>query len=161
MPPPVQHGHAFAGRQTPTYQCWSHMIQRCTNPKSRDYPRYGGRGITVCERWLTFANFLADMGPVPFPGAQIERGENSLGYFKDNCRWATAKEQARNRRSSRVLTHAGRSQTAAAWAEETGIPQTTISMRIDHYGWEVSRALTTPVDPAKRKKSARPASTGG
>lgn len=81
------------------YWSWTAMIQRCTNPKHLHFSNYGGRGITVCERWLnSFENFLADMGPRP-DGLTIERRNNYLGYFKSNCRWATRKEQMANLRS--------------------------------------------------------------
>jgi len=80
------------------------MIQRCTNPKCRRYKDYGGRGITVCTRWLKFENFYADMGECP-PGMTLERKDNNKGYYKANCRWATNKEQGNNKRNNRLLTY--------------------------------------------------------
>jgi hypothetical protein len=87
------HGHYT----TRTYSSWVNMIQRCTNPKSTGYKNWGGRGITVCERWRSFVNFLADMGERPLK-TSLDRRENDKGYFKENCRWATPKEQLENRR---------------------------------------------------------------
>jgi hypothetical protein len=76
------------------------MLQRCRNPNNRDYRNYGARGIAVCERWLSFVNFLADMREPPGPRMSIDRINNDLGYSAENCRWATISEQSRNRRPS-------------------------------------------------------------
>jgi hypothetical protein len=82
---------------TPTYQCWADMKQRCLNPKYKQFKDYGGRGITVCDAWLDFVNFHADMGDKP-PGLTLERLDNNLGYCKSNCAWVTRAEQNRNQR---------------------------------------------------------------
>jgi hypothetical protein len=121
------------------------MRRRCTKENRKDYARYGGRGITVCERWQSFAAFYADMGPRPGPGYQLERKKNDEGYSPGNCVWATPTDQARNRRSNTVLTLDGVSRTLAEWVEITGIPHNTISMRINKYGWPVEKALTVAV----------------
>jgi hypothetical protein len=83
--------------ESPTYYSWGTMIQRCTNPTNTNFKHYGARGITVCERWMSFENFLADMGERPI-GLTLERKENDLGYTPSNCKWATKLEQANNTR---------------------------------------------------------------
>lgn len=117
----VKHGEARNGAQSPEYQIWHGMRQRCRDEHCPGYPNYGGRGITICERWADFANFLADMGRRPSPKHSIDRIDNDGPYSPDNCRWATWAEQIRNRRSTRLLTAFGRTQCAKDWAVELGL----------------------------------------
>ena len=92
---------------TKEYGCWRALKNRCTNPENSQYKDYGGRGITICERWMDFVNFYEDMGKSP-EGYEIDRIDNDKGYCKENCRWTTKKENARNRRSTKQhSTHKG------------------------------------------------------
>lgn len=93
----VRHGHSRVGRRSSIYQRWLAMIARCRNPRDKGFKNYGGRGITVCDRWLIFENFLTDMGDPP-PGRSIDRQNNDRGYEPSNCRWATRAEQNNNQR---------------------------------------------------------------
>lgn len=92
-----KHGNAARGRRSPTYEVWNSMWKRCSNPKHKDYKSYGGRGILVCEEWMRFENFLADMGERP-PGLTLDRENVNGNYEKDNCRWVTWDIQVNNKR---------------------------------------------------------------
>ncbi len=136
---PIKHGKCG----TKVYKTWHMMLQRCLNPNNAAYADYGGRGITVCEEWRDFSAFYADMGDPPALHT-LDRTENSLGYNKDNCRWATKKEQGNNRRSNLFLTLNGVKKTLSQWADITGFTTYCIKGRIKA-GWSVERALTTPM----------------
>lgn len=127
-----------------TYNCWTNMTQRCLNKNNPNYTDYGGKGISICERWLKFENFLADMGERPSIEHSIDRKNNSKGYEPENCRWATQIEQQNNKRSNRLLTFNGKVQTMAEWSRDTGIKYQIIQNRI-HLGWTHEEALTTPI----------------
>jgi hypothetical protein len=136
------HGHTRAGNLSAAYRCWSAIRRRCGYKKGEHYARYGGRGIRVCERWMKFENFFADMGEPP-PGMTIERKNNDGPYSKGNCRWATAKEQARNRSNNRMVTFRGVAKCLSEWAAEMGLRVDTVWGRLAR-GWSVEKALTTP-----------------
>lgn len=128
--------------QSAEYNVWRKMISRCTNPKVKHYNRYGGRGISVCARWMSYAAFLADMGRRPSALHSIERNDNDGNYEPSNCRWATKREQANNRRGNKVITFRGVTMTAAAWTVKLGLSRTAIYDRLRR-NWSVERALTT------------------
>lgn len=137
--------------RTPEYRAWQTMRLRCHVPTNAAYPDYGGRGITVCDAWRDSPEaFLRDMGRKPSPAHEIDRIDNDRGYEPGNCRWVTRSENDRNRRSTRLLTHAGETLPLVAWSERTGIAADVIVKRLEA-GWPADRALTTPV----RAKAAK------
>ena len=151
---PVRLRHGFAKREQgsvrPEYYIWNSMIQRCTNPKAKQYKDYGGRGIKVCARWKLFDNFLADMGPRPkgkHPSGRamytLERKNGNGDYTPKNCVWATYKDQARNRRKARMVTYLGETQPLAVFVERVGLDYKIVHQRIVR-GWSVERSLETP-----------------
>ena len=144
----VTHGKS----KTSQYKIWTSMIQRCTNPQNPEYPYYGDRGVTVCDRWLnSFEAFLEDMGPRPSARYSLDRFPNNDGnYEPGNVRWATDKEQGRNRRSNRLLTHDGLTLCVADWSDRTGIAESTITKRLK-LGWDIGRTLSTAVATRWRK----------
>ena len=131
--------HDMSG--TPTYKSWTAMRGRCTNPRDEGYKNYGGRGISVAPEWSSFEQFLADMGERP-EGTSLERRDNSEGYCKDNCQWATPKQQARNRRSNINITWKGETKTLTEWCEILNKPYMTVRARLVK-GWSIDRAFTT------------------
>lgn len=134
----IKHGMS----KSEIYRSWNSMIHRTTNPKSRDYKNYGGRGIGICEEWLIFENFHKDMGP-RLKGTTLERIDNNLGYSKENCRWATSKEQAYNKRNSRHITYKGETKNYREWANQYKIQLGTLVKRIESR-WPIEKALTAP-----------------
>lgn len=132
---------------TPTYRSWRSMLDRCSLEKHTAFKRYGGRGINVCSRWVrSFAAFLADMGQRPSLAHTLDRRDNNKGYYRRNCRWATRKEQARNRRGARYLTIDGLRLSIGDWIERAGMQarRSTVYWRLRH-GWAPRRALALEV----------------
>jgi hypothetical protein len=134
--------HGMLG--TKTYWAWRKMKARCMNPNIPCYKHYGCRGIKVCDRWIdSFENFLADMGEAPV-GTSLDRYPDMNGnYEPGNCRWATPKEQSRNKRNNRFVEYLGSKKTVAEWSEITNIDKGTIVYRLNA-GWSAERALSTP-----------------
>lgn len=125
------------------YRTWTHMMARCYNPKETGYEKYGGCGISVCERWHKFDNFMADMGPRP-SGMTLDRWPDGKGnYGPDNCRWATIGEQIRNRSITVNITHNGLTMCVKDWADHIGMKYSTLKNRMQR-GWEISKCLTVP-----------------
>jgi len=146
------HGHAREGNKTAIYHVWCSMRQRCLNPKHKFFYRYGGRGITICERWESFELFLEDVGESPSPRFHFDRKDNDGNYEPGNVRWLSPKESARNRGSSKLLTFRGETMSMVEWAEKLDLPYTTLKGRFQK-GWEVEKALSTPWIPRSARKT--------
>lgn len=144
------HGHYG----TRVYRIWQGMKTRCGNATHRHYRNYGGRGVKVCDRWAaSFEAFLSDMGEPPTRHHTIDRYPDKDGnYEPGNCRWATAKQQGRNTRKNRNLTHDGQTLTVTEWAERIGLPAPTLYSRIRR-GLSVHLVLSPIVDPARSAAS--------
>ncbi len=124
------HGLASKDNLHPLYPCWVQMRERCINPKNKHYPDYGGRGITVCKRWMDFGKFVEDMGPKPSPKHSMDRfPDNNGNYEPGNVRWATGIEQANNTRKNVFIAFQGKTLTASQWSRELGIPKKKILRR--------------------------------
>ena len=132
-------------KRTSEYISWTNMKQRCFNPNHPRYLDWGGRGITVCDRWLNFKNFLADMGTKPSPKHSIDRIDNNGDYSFENCRWATKAEQENNKRTNRLITIGSKTYTIAQWTKEMGFKQNVIYDRLNK-GWSEFDAVMTPVN---------------
>lgn len=146
----ITHGMSY----TSTFGSWKSMLIRCGNPNNPAYKNYGGRGITVCDRWKSFENFIFDMGEKP-NGTTIDRIDNDRGYEPGNCRWATVYQQSRNRRSNIWITVDGRSMVAKDWARELGTSQQVITNRIAK-GWDAKSACSIKVlGPGQHMRAMR------
>jgi hypothetical protein len=157
-----KHGHCTDGN-SPEYQAWSLAKQRCTNPKAPNWKRYGGRGISMCPRWLaSFDTFLADMGSRPSPDHSIDRKDNDRGYecgacptcrekglAETNCRWATSVEQNNNHSRTIYVTRNGVRKPLMVWARELGMPHQILRSRITR-GWDVEEAIAAPYAPGHK-----------
>ncbi len=142
---PEYHGKC----ESPEYRTWKKMKERCTNPNAHNYKFYGGRGITICSRWLnSFSAFLEDMGEKPSPRHSIERKDNNGPYCPENCVWATIIEQAGNRRSTKMVTIHGHCKRLIDWASFVGTPVRVIQCRLA-LGWDPAKAIFHPMRPSR------------
>lgn len=135
-----RHGQTVNSLSSRTYQTWSHMRQRCDNPNQECYKHYGGRGITISERWRSFKNFLADMGERP-DGMSLDRIDVNGNYEPGNCRWATQEMQHNNKRSNVYIEYGGEKLSIAQLTRLTGMSKRTINYRIIHMGMSVEEAM--------------------
>lgn len=143
--------HGMTG--SPEYIAWVNMRGRCYDPNDKAYDRYGGRGITVCKRWRdSFENFYTDMGPRPSPRHSIDRKRNNGSYSPANCRWATPEQQASNTRRNVVVEIDGERMILAEAIRRSGLPPKIVDNRLRR-GWDLTRALTTPLWRAGKARS--------
>lgn len=145
----VTHGHTSSGRESRAYSTWRGMLHRCENRNAVGYKHYGGRGITVCERWKKFDNFYADMGNPLTKQHSIDRIDNDGNYEPSNCRWATREEQSNNTSRSWCIQHDGYAMNRIEWANHLRMDIGTLRSRLRR-GWTVKRALETATQ--KRSK---------
>lgn len=131
---------------SPTYSSWKGMKERCTNENNKKYDYYGGRGVTLCERWHSFNNFLEDMGEKPEKNWHIDRIDVNGNYEPGNCRWITLAENNRNKRTNVVLEFNNESKCLAEWSRETGVSSQLFRYRLSK-GWPIEEALFTPPLP--------------
>lgn len=137
----IRTSHGMCG--TYLYRTWALIIQRCRNPNNPAFANYGARGINICKDWeLSFEQFQKDVGPRPSPAFSLDRIDNDDGYHPANMRWATRTQQARNRRSNRILAVNGVSRCIAEWSELTGVNRATIESRLDKWGWSPEKAIS-------------------
>jgi hypothetical protein len=135
------------------YEAWWSMLRRCRDPKNKSFKNYGARGISVCDRWLKFENFLADMGTKPSSIHSIDRMDNDGNYEPSNCQWATPDQQARNRRPPKFLGRERDPDGFMATCEIAGISQWAVRSRLRR-GWSIQEALNTPSRNDRSKKRA-------
>jgi hypothetical protein len=127
------------------YNIWVTMRQRCLNPNNDDYKDYGGRGITICERWNDYQNFINDMGKSPTNKHSIDRIDNEGNYEPSNCKWSTNKYQCNHTRKNVILNYNGISKTLAQWSEDLKIGYSTLHARYYRLKWPIDKIITTPV----------------
>lgn len=151
--------HGYATNKTKAYIAWVGMRDRCNRENVSNYHNYGGRGITVCKRWDSFANFLSDVGEPPHGDYSIDRIDNNKGYSPDNCRWATRKQQNSNRRNVYICSLDGFTDTAKGHCRRLNVNYGTITSRIGT-GEDPVSAIKRPIRKMKQRIHARAAASG-
>ncbi len=134
------------GSGTPEYQAWKHIKERCYDKTDRMYPNYGGRGISMCDRWLGengVVNFINDVGKRPSKKYSIDRIDVNKNYEPDNCKWSTRKEQNNNKTNTIYIEYKGVKLNLAQWAEKTGMRYSLLSDRY-HRNWDTERIFNQP-----------------
>lgn len=142
----VKHGGYMDGREHPAHYTWRSMVARCTNPNHKAYNQYGGRGITVCERWMKYENFLKDMG-VPPEKMSLDRIDNNRGYEPTNCKWATKSEQQKNKTTTKLYTNGVFCGTLVECAKHLGL-----SKELAHWRMKTWRTFEKGVTWLERPK---------
>ncbi len=148
------HGHKnrskYGENGSSLYYIWNGMKQRCLNKNHNGYSRYGGRGIKVCDKWMSFENFLYDMGETYRPRLSLDRIDNNKDYYKENCRWATNKEQSNNTSSNHIVLINGEKMTLTQAAELFNLRPDLVNSRVNTRGWSIERALTQKIQIQNR-----------
>lgn len=151
----IERAKTHGKTNTKCYMEWANMKARCYNPNSKQYKDYGGRGITMCERWRkSFEAFYADVSELPNFGKEgysINRIDNNGNYEPNNVEWADDITQANNKRNNHLITYNGKTQSLSQWAAEKGLKRSTLEQRINKYHWNIEKALTTPAKNNKVK----------
>lgn len=143
------HGHTQGGKHSSVYNTWLCMRERVFNKNHEHYHYYGGQGITICDKWLTFEGFYEDMGDRP-KGHTIDRIDNDKSYYKENCRWANSKTQGNNKKDVRMFTYKNKTQNMSDWAKEYNLTPACFCARLND-GWDFEKALLTPIDESKQR----------
>lgn len=154
-----QHSRYKHGKYgTPLYKRWESMKRRCLNKNERSYPDYGGRGIKICDKWLDFQGFAADMEVTFKPELSIERIDYNGNYEPGNCKWIPLSDQSKNRRGIKFYEYNGLKLSCADWARKLGIDQFTLYARLTKYNWSIEEALTVPANYGNKYRNHRTSS---
>lgn len=147
----IKHGKS----RTRIYGIWTNMKTRCCNPRSKAYPRYGGRGIKVCDEWTDASEFIKWANESGYnDGLTLDRIDNDGDYCPSNCRWVSMKVQGNNTSRNKFFTMDGETKTLTEWCDDKGMPYKTVHKRVFMLGWDFRKAMETPVDKKKRNTLA-------